>query len=116
MRAAEDKLADQVRVTEQKLKAKENLVDRLSKCNGSCGRLLEELYVLAGEEFHAERLRRSSRRRAASVAADDHALGDEPLADDVDEFLGDEELGLDGEASPEPEGSPSPAPVTDDAE
>lgn len=103
---AEDQLADQVRVTEQKLKLKERALEKLSKGNGCCGRILEELYVLAGEEFHAERLRSSSRRRAAAPVEDDPSVveghfNEDPL-DDEELGLGGEETGDDQDPTPEP--------------
>lgn len=88
LQVAEDQLADQVRDTQQKLDVKENAVKRLSKENGCCARILEELYVLAGAEFHAERLRSSSRARSAALVSEpdgvvDPDLTDEPAVDDT---------------------------------
>ena len=103
LQEAEDQLADQVRVTEQKLKVKDKVLEKLNKGNTSCARILEELYVLAGEEFHAERLRRSSRPRRSPVFEDDPALVDEHLED---EPLDDDDLAA---VLEEPQGDPSQA-------
>ncbi len=80
----DDRVSDQERVTEQALKVKTQAFDKLRARSGPTARIFENLYLLAGEDFHAERLRRSARRRTSPP--------EEGESEEFDEQLGDEEL------------------------
>ncbi len=77
----DDHLADQERATEQALKVKTEVLERLHVRSGLVARILEDLYLLAGEGFYAERLRRVPRRRG-SLPENDDGLAVDPAPDE----------------------------------
>ncbi len=97
----DSQLADQERLTEQALKVKTQALEKVHVRSRLVARILEDLYLLADEEFHAERLRRTPRRRSSS--------GDEDDADEADPEgnSGDEVLD-DGKPEDEPPDLPRP--------
>ncbi len=108
VRAASDRLedldgqlADQERLAEQALKVKTEALDKLHVRSRLVARILEDLYLLAGEKFHAERLRRPPRHRSAPPE-DDGAVAPEPEGN-----LGDEDPD-DREPKNEPPDLPRP--------
>lgn len=109
LEAALEEVEDQKRVTEEAQKVRTKALEASRKTNVYGSRLLEALFVLAGEEFHAARLRPKVSQLASP---DDDAVGPGPPdgeggeADDGEEDDGEAD---DGEPSDDEPSDDEPA-------